>query len=146
MFLFLQFILDYVRPYADIHALCLASTESMEFMTRYYRCTKPMVLPFPCYRLKQKGASVWDKFTNYFLSKSVFREPAEYRMRLCILLDFMKASQHTFTNIPNPRDLLIEFYGLFFCRRMTKSHYKTWFAALKVGSDPPFCFFIGSNS
>jgi hypothetical protein len=144
MFLFLQFILDNVRPYADVHALCLTSTESVEFMTRYYRCTKPMVLPFPCYRLKQKGASAWDKFTNYFLSKSVFREPSEHRMRLCILLDFMKASQHTFTIIPNPRDLILEFYGFFFCRRMIKSHHKTWFATLNARSDPPFCFFIGS--
>lgn len=141
MFLFLQFILDNVRTYADVHALCLTSTESVEFMNRYYRCVKPMVLPFPRHRLKKKKASAWDKFTNYFLSKSVFREPSEHRMRLCILFDFIKASRHPFAAMPNPRDIIITLNGLWYChRRIIKSHYDTWFTNFKIGRNMPFFF------
>ena len=139
MFLFLQFILDNVRPYADVHALCLTSTESIEFMTRYYRCVKPMALPFPRFRLKQKGASAWDKFTNYFLSKPVFREPSEHRMRLCILFDFMKASHHPFAAVPNPHYMVITLNGLWYCdRQIIKSHYDTWFTNFEIGHNMPF--------
>ena len=139
MFLFLQFILDNVRPYADVHALCLTSTESIEFMTRYYRCVKPMALPFPRFRLKQKGASAWDKFTNYFLSKPVFRAPSELRMRLCILLDFMKASHHPLAAMPDPRDIIISMDGFrYFRRRMRKICDDTWFAITMDSKKPRF--------
>ena len=135
MFLFLQFILDNVRPYADVHALCLTSTESIEFMTRYYRCVKPMALPFPRHRLKKKGASAWDKFTNYFLSKPVFRKPSEHRMRLCILLDFLKATHHHMTAMPDPRDIIVTFNGFGYFR-----HFDTWFADFNIRNDMPFFF------
>jgi hypothetical protein len=48
----------------------------------------------------------WAKFTDHLLSRRLFGSPSNFRIRLCILLDFLKAEQSFYadtTIVPDPR-------------------------------------------
>lgn len=116
MFLFMEFVLDSVIVFADVHDLCLVSRESVAFMGRYYRRHTPMMLPFSPRKIngfvKSKSsasASAWDRFTSHLLSRRVFRMYPETGIRLCILLDFLRAKDFDIANVEHPRrDILIK--------------------------------------
>jgi hypothetical protein len=146
MFLFLDFVMDIIYDYADVFELCLTSTESIEFLDRYYLCHTPTKLPFPSGKLNRRSATAWDKFTSYLLSKNLFYWYPESGMRLCVLMDFLKAKQFDIVNVPDPRySLYITSFHVVnyehgkFCRKILRSGTKP------LGDCEPLEFSMGTK-
>jgi hypothetical protein len=106
MFVFLDFVLENVRLYTNIIDLCITSSKSVGYIKDYYVCHRPTKLPFPLYKLSRRSTDTWDKFTDYVLSKPLFRTEGKLRIFLCVLLDFLKAEKSFYadpTIVPFPR-------------------------------------------
>lgn len=103
MFLFLEFVLDNVRKFTDVFEVCLTCTESIEFMSRYYVCHTPIIIPFDAFKINRRTASCWDRFIDHVMSRPLFWELSNFRLSLCVLLDFLHFSCDRIATIPNPR-------------------------------------------
>jgi hypothetical protein len=103
MFLFLEFVLDNVLKFTDVFELCLTCTESIDFMRRYYVCHAPIMIPFDAFKINRRAAHSWHRFIDHVLSRPLFWEFSNFRMSLCVLLDFLDYTSDRITTIPNPR-------------------------------------------
>ena len=106
MFLFLDFLLCNLKSYTNIINLCLTSTMSKCHIKHYYLCHKPMILPFPRCKLSRRSTDSWDKFTDHLLSRPLFRAQSNFRLLLCVLMDFLKAEKSFYadsTIVPDPK-------------------------------------------
>lgn len=143
MFIFSEFVVDYVHSFADVYALCLTSYESVDYIKRYYVCVKPQILPFPKFKLQQKFAQPWEKFINFIMSKSFFKQPSDLRLRLCALLDYLYKSRLAMTTAANPRrDITIRFKNNTYSRGHMTKHYPQWSSA--PDQKEPFFFQVCS--
>jgi hypothetical protein len=112
-------------------------------MKRYYVCVKPQILHFPRGKLQQKFAQPWEKFTNFIMSKSFFKQPSDLRLRLCALLDYLNESRLCLTTTANPRrDITILFRNNTYSRGHMTKYYPQWSSAPELTE--PFFFQISS--
>ena len=147
MFLFLDFILDNVSEYTNIINLLITSSTSSKQVKRYYICHIPRVLPFPLSKLSSNSTNSWDIFTDYLLSRPLFQSSSNFRIRLCVLLDFLKAEASFHTRVPNPRyniaiySDMVEFRNGEGCDDILWEYWDSY-----RGIDPAACTFCISSS
>lgn len=63
------------------------------------------MIPWSKYKLRQRSMNTWEKFTDRVMAHPFHHTFSNYRIRICILLDFLKAENSVYTNptiVPNP--------------------------------------------
>lgn len=96
--LFSDVMLDNLAPYVNIINLCITSSKTVDRISHYYACYIPIKLPCMKNKVDKRSKDGWDIFTDKILSRPLFVHPSNFRLRLCVLLDFLKAEKSFYTD------------------------------------------------